>query len=186
VEKIERRPQPPEIHKERAAPPEPLSARRLTEDDLSTVVVGHDFSAHGEDALWFAENIARGNPRAKLHVVHVVLPPVGVVGVLGAPVVTDYPVAGWLEHARMELERICASAPPSLEGRVVGHVRTGEPAHEIVALARDLHAELIVVGTHGRTGLGRVLFGSLAESISRHARCSVLIAHGAMPPPGSK
>ncbi len=155
--------------------------RRLESDELSTVVVGHDFSPHGEDALWFACNIARGNPNAILHVVHVVLPPVGVVGVLGAPVATNYPMGEAVESARAELERICANMSGMKQGRVVTHIRAGDPAHEVVALATELHAELIVVGTHGRTGLGRVLFGSLAQTISKQARCSVLIAHGAMP-----
>ena len=159
----------------------PASQRRLVEDELTTLLVGIDFSIHGEDALWFAQNLARGNPCATLHLVHVVSPPVGLVGVLGAPIDATAPMSGLLERTRLELERVCSSVPSWLEGRVTGHVRSGDAAREITVLARELEADLIVVGTHARTGLGRVLMGSLAENITRHAPCSVLIAHGAIP-----
>ena len=51
----------------------------------------------------------------------------------------------------------------------------GEPAAEIVRVAEERGAGLIVISSHGRTGLGRILFGSTAESVVRHARCPVLV-----------
>lgn len=54
-------------------------------------------------------------------------------------------------------------------------VRTGDPAHEIVAAAREWGADLIVVGTHGRRGIGRMFLGSVAETVLRHAPCAVLV-----------
>jgi len=54
------------------------------------------------------------------------------------------------------------------------HVRVGSPAEEIVKAARDTHADLIVIATHGRGGLSRVLFGSVTERVVRHAPCPVL------------
>jgi nucleotide-binding universal stress UspA family protein len=55
------------------------------------------------------------------------------------------------------------------------HVRVGTPADEIVALAKELDADLIVVGTHGRRGVRRLLLGSVARAILRHAGCPVLV-----------
>jgi nucleotide-binding universal stress UspA family protein len=55
------------------------------------------------------------------------------------------------------------------------HLLQGHPADEIVRLASGHMVDLIVVGTHGRTGLTRVLVGSVAESIMRHAKCPVLV-----------
>jgi nucleotide-binding universal stress UspA family protein len=55
-----------------------------------------------------------------------------------------------------------------------GVVVPGEPAAEIVALAEREHADLIVLGTHGRSGLAHVLLGSVAERVLRRARCPVL------------
>ncbi|MCI0707978.1 MAG: universal stress protein [Ignavibacteriae bacterium] len=53
-------------------------------------------------------------------------------------------------------------------------VRFGSPAHEIVHTAGEIHADLIVMSTHGRTGLRHVLLGSVAEKVVRYARCPVL------------
>lgn len=51
---------------------------------------------------------------------------------------------------------------------------SGEPSREIVARARAHRCDLVVMGTHGRTGLSRLLMGSVAEAVVRHAPCSVL------------
>jgi nucleotide-binding universal stress UspA family protein len=54
-------------------------------------------------------------------------------------------------------------------------VRTGTPWNEIVALAKEIKADLIVIGTHGRTGIKHVVMGSTAERVVRHASCPVLV-----------
>ena len=59
--------------------------------------------------------------------------------------------------------------------RVTTHVRRGEPAHEILACVRDSKADLIIMTTHGRTGFSRLLFGSVAEAVLRHADVPVLL-----------
>ena len=51
----------------------------------------------------------------------------------------------------------------------------GEAASEIVRVAREREVDLIVIASHGRTGLGRILFGSTAEAVVRHAPCPVLV-----------
>lgn len=59
-------------------------------------------------------------------------------------------------------------------GHVIAHVRRGAPAENIVQLATHLDADLIVIGTHGRRGVQRMLLGSVAERVLRLARCAVL------------
>jgi nucleotide-binding universal stress UspA family protein len=54
-------------------------------------------------------------------------------------------------------------------------VRTGKPFREIVSLARQENIDLIVIATHGRTGLNRMVLGSTAEQVIRHAPCPVLV-----------
>jgi|SRR5664280_109016 nucleotide-binding universal stress UspA family protein len=54
----------------------------------------------------------------------------------------------------------------------------GDVREKIIDSAADLHADLIVVGSHGRTGIERFLLGSVAESVARNAKCSVLIVRG--------
>ncbi len=61
--------------------------------------------------------------------------------------------------------------------------RDGDPASEILAAATESKADLIVVGTHGRTGLKRLVLGSVARNVLQHARCSVLIVRNGSPSP---
>jgi len=56
----------------------------------------------------------------------------------------------------------------------------GDAAAEIVRVAEEREVDLIVISSHGRTGLGRILFGSTAEAVVRHASCPVLVVK---PPP---
>jgi len=51
----------------------------------------------------------------------------------------------------------------------------GDAAAEIVRVAAEREVDLIVISSHGRTGLGRMIFGSTAEAVVRHARCPVLV-----------
>jgi nucleotide-binding universal stress UspA family protein len=54
-------------------------------------------------------------------------------------------------------------------------LREGKPADQILATAREWEADVIVIGTHGRSGVSRLLLGSTAESVVRHATCPVLV-----------
>jgi len=60
-----------------------------------------------------------------------------------------------------------------------------DPAGEILRLAAEVECDLIVLGTHGRTGLGRVLLGSVAEQVLRRAPCPVLTVKMPLPAAGS-
>lgn len=77
------------------------------------------------------------------------------------------------EEAESYLADVCARW--SAAGlRVTTTVRAGDPAREIVAASRDGDADLIAMTTHGRSGLGRILFGSVAEEVLRTADVPVL------------
>jgi universal stress protein A len=72
---------------------------------------------------------------------------------------------------RLRKERL--SSKVKVRMRVV----TGDPAIEIVRMAKEEKADLVVLPTHGRTGLSHVFFGSVAEKVVRHAECPVLTLH---------
>ena len=62
------------------------------------------------------------------------------------------------------------------EGLIVKeYILVGDVTHEIIEIAKEYQASLIVLGTHGRTGFDHFISGSVAENVTRHARCPVLI-----------
>jgi universal stress protein A len=63
----------------------------------------------------------------------------------------------------------------SLQASAPAFVQVGKPAAEIVRAAQYWPADLILIGTHGREGLQRVLLGSVAEAVVRHAPCPVIV-----------
>jgi universal stress protein A len=72
--------------------------------------------------------------------------------------------------------------PPIPAGVAVRQLLTeGDPALEIDRIAREQHCDLIVMGTHGRTGLDHLLMGSVAERVVRHVPCPVLIVKTSLP-----
>jgi nucleotide-binding universal stress UspA family protein len=75
----------------------------------------------------------------------------------------------WLGDRLKETERV--PEPVTL----VAHEAHGDPAKVIVQTASDLEADVLIVGTHGRTGMQRVMMGSTAETVVRHAGCPVLV-----------
>jgi len=147
------------------------------------ILVGVDFSEHSNDALAEACRIAEANAAVELHVLHVVPPPIGDVGIYGAAPDFATELDTFIERGRNELGAVCAGIADELTPRVHQHIRAGTPARELVAAARDIDADLIVVGTHGRTGIQRVLLGSIAENVLRHAPCSVLTVRRKPPEP---
>jgi nucleotide-binding universal stress UspA family protein len=80
-----------------------------------------------------------------------------------------------VEIAKELREKPAALRPPDPAVRFEGRLCEGEPAEEIIRLAGKTRSDLIVMGTHGRTGLGRLLLGSVAEEVLRRAPCPVLL-----------
>jgi nucleotide-binding universal stress UspA family protein len=79
---------------------------------------------------------------------------------------------------KRDSEEYLASIAATLRGRGVDvscTIKTGRPDETIVATARDIRADLIAMSTHGRSGLGRLLFGSVAEQVLRHADVPVFM-----------
>lgn len=89
--------------------------------------------------------------------------------------------ASGTEAKRRATEEACGAAAARLRQyglEASAEVRQGDPAHEIVASARNHGAGLVVVGTRGQTGLRRLILGSVARNVLLHAPCSVLVVRG--------
>jgi universal stress protein A len=79
------------------------------------------------------------------------------------------------DHNEEALERLRDLVPDSFKGTWDVEVSTGKTADAILRTAQDQNVDLIVMGTHGRTGLSHTLFGSVAEAVMHHAKCPVLM-----------
>ncbi len=142
---------------------------------IRSVLLPTDFSECAGYALSYATSLAR-EAGARLICVHVVEPVVPAVGYTG--ITEPLPMAEISEQledsAERELPKIAGCE--ECEGiEVEEAIVHGEAASEIVRVASERGVDLIVIASHGRTGLGRILFGSTAESVVRHARCPVLV-----------
>jgi nucleotide-binding universal stress UspA family protein len=141
--------------------------------DLHRILVPTDFSKFSEVALTYAAALAEkfGAELFLLHVVQdlaVFIP--DAVAVVPAPVA---PVEQLATAARNALDRLVQE---QLLGQLPIHpeVREGTPFYEIIRFAREANIDLIVMGTHGHTGLVHVLLGSVTERVVRKAPCPVL------------
>lgn len=139
------------------------------------VLFATDFSPASETALRYATSLARDSS-ALLLIAHIEELPMPYPGGEMYFVQPEYPNP----EVRRMLDAIVPHDPKvRYEHRLV----MGVAADDIVKLADDEGADLIVIGTHGRTGLKRVLMGSVAESVMRLATCPVLTVKQASKPP---
>jgi nucleotide-binding universal stress UspA family protein len=134
---------------------------------IHKILVPTDFSPHSDYAYRLASSLARDHG-AHLVLLHV-RPPVVVFGEM-------YPLSlpDPAEERQRLLEQLRELYPADPVVRVEPLVKDGDPVEEILDTAREVGCDLIVLGTHGRTGLGRLVFGSVAEKVLRRACCPVL------------
>ena len=85
------------------------------------------------------------------------------------------------DHARLMMERLRQFRPCTPDLAVEYRQEEGEPAELILRMAEEQQCDLIVMGTHGRHGIGRVLLGGFAERVLRRAGCPVLIVRSPLP-----
>lgn len=144
----------------------------MTGSDI--IVVGFDFSELGEMALDKAILLA-GHNKADLHVVHVTVP-IGPAYTMDGVYPRIAPTTQDVERSVIDRvrHRLQAIAERGTDAAIV-HVKAGDVATDICDVARELEADLIVVGTHGRQGVVRLLLGSVAEGVVRAATCPVLV-----------
>jgi universal stress protein A len=141
---------------------------------LKTVLVATDFSDAAEIAIRYGREFARRFD-ASLHVLHVAD------DVTASAMATPGYVGDFSAYQENFEQECCAKVTATLTDadRAALHakcvvVTSSEPAQAILDYARTNAADLVIVGTHGRAGLGHLLMGSVAETIVRSAVCPVL------------
>ena len=152
---------------------------------IRSILLPTDFSDCGNYALSYAASLAR-TFGASIICVHVIEPMVSTVGYSG--MTEPLPIADITDQLEYSAER---ELPKLAEREEVAGLQVeevivhGEAASEIVRVAKERNVDLIVVSSHGRTGLGRILFGSTAEAVVRHASCPVLVVKPSQADEGS-
>lgn len=139
---------------------------------IGRILVPVDFSAHAEKALRYAVSFARQFD-AKITILHVRPTPYYPAEMGGIPTVipADEPP---YEEIQTRLDADASRFVPSVM-RDQTLLRVGSAYDEICSAARELESDIIIIATHGHTGLKHILIGSTAERVVRHAPCPVLV-----------
>lgn len=139
-----------------------------------------DLSKPARDAMYLTADLVKPGS-AGITLLHVLELPVSYAGEL--PIPDFHRDLDARSAARMD--RWTADLQAKVNVPVTQITRIGRPGAQILALLEhDRSFDLVVMGSHGHTGIERMLLGSVAEKVVRHARCPVLVAHGARPAAG--
>ena len=139
---------------------------------FSKILTAIDFSENAECAFDYALTLA-AQFNAELTILHVINEPVDLRGFY-VPHISFEQLEKEIEESAVKMmETFCSERLKHFTNYKTAIV-TGIPYDEITAVAAKIEASLIVIGTHGRTGLDRILFGSTAERVVRSASCPVL------------
>jgi nucleotide-binding universal stress UspA family protein len=140
------------------------------------IVVGDDLTEPGENALATAFRLATNLQAAELHAVHVLPTRESLHSASKLETLADQ-MTSVEERLRERVIESMTSNGAETELDVGFHVRLGDIAGALHQLAVDYDADVIVVGTHRRGGLAKLVLGSVAQELTQSARVPVLIAH---------
>lgn len=139
---------------------------------IKKILVPIDFSDYSKSALRYSVNFAKSF-NASITLIYVVepiiYPPDFSMGQIAIPTINTE----WDERAKEELDKLAKTEIPA-ELQVKTMIKTGKPFVEIIETAKEENADLIIIATHGHTGVEHILFGSTAEKVVRKAPCPVL------------
>jgi nucleotide-binding universal stress UspA family protein len=137
---------------------------------LKKILVPVDFSDCSRKAVQYGLALAK-QFGAELTILHVIQ------SYLQVPDLAVVDVTTFQRELQASAEKQLEALEKTLGSQIVSHtlVSSGEPSAEITSTAREIDADIIVIATHGRTGLKHVFMGSVAERVVRHAGCPVLV-----------
>jgi nucleotide-binding universal stress UspA family protein len=143
--------------------------------EIKKILFPTDFSEGSSHALLYAVDLAK-HYGAKLHIVHVIYDIAKAAGWYVPHISVDEMYKDIEKGAKKQLERFGDEEERCLKGieEVERTVLTGVPHEEILKFAKEKKIELIVMGSHGKKGIDRILFGSTAAQVVRFAPCPVL------------
>ncbi|HEY6950842.1 MAG TPA: universal stress protein [Bacteroidota bacterium] len=160
-------------HRRPTRPSTAKSSASLPRLGIRRILVPIDFSGHSKNALKYAIQYAV-QFKARLDLLYVVEPTIYPAdfsfGQVGFPNIEE-------ELRKRGSEELGVLVKNEIKGRVAAgaSVRTGKPFVEINEFARENNIDLIIIATHGHTGVEHILFGSTVEKVVRKASCPVLV-----------
>jgi nucleotide-binding universal stress UspA family protein len=140
-----------------------------TTANRTVIIAAVDRTPASDPAATTAAALAQGIAGAELHLLYAITP-------IPEAAMPAIPATAMLEEGRKFIDGVAKTVAERFGGRVVAHLAVGEPAREILQLASDLAADVIVVGTHGKKALERMLVGSVSLNVVKKARCPVIVA----------
>jgi nucleotide-binding universal stress UspA family protein len=143
----------------------------MSDDSRFVVLAGIDDSSLADPTAASAARYANAARGAELHFINVVT----WVPTHAGPSerLAGLDASSLLEASRVKLDKVAEKT--GFKGPLTCHVALGEAAREILQMAARINADVIIVGSHGRTGIRRALVGSVAERVVRSASCPVLV-----------
>jgi nucleotide-binding universal stress UspA family protein len=144
--------------------------------ELEKIGVATDFSETSDLALRYGITLA-AQFKAELHLIHVIE---DIIPTVPEPGLAMLPTQEIMQTLRRSSEEAMSQQTTRIASdgvSIVKVIREGVPFREVDAYAREMGIDLLVVGTHGRTGLSHLLLGSVAERVLRSAPCPVLTVH---------
>lgn len=141
---------------------------------LKNVLFATDFSDYSLTAANYAIDIAE-QYNAKLHLLHVLekIPPILAIRTLDLS--QEKILSSMEEEANSALNKIASDFKSKTTNEIVTALKKGIDYQEIVDYSKEAKIDLIVIATHGRTGILHTLIGSVAEKVVRYAQCPVLV-----------
>lgn len=140
--------------------------------DIKTILVPIDFSDYSKNALRYSVNLAK-KFSSKMFLIYVIEPMIYPADFSMGQVAVPTADLDMTQRAEEELNNLAKNEiDSSIEVKTI--IKSGKPFVEIIETAAEVDADLIIIATHGHTGVEHLLFGSTAEKVVRKAPCPVL------------
>lgn len=141
---------------------------------IKNIIVPTDFSKLSFSAFEYARDLAE-KMGAVIHLIYVLEKTPPFLAVRSLDVTEDEVMKTMEEQAKKQLAETAASFREDSSVKILEVYRKGNDYEEIVNYSKEINSDLIVIATHGRTGILHTLLGSVAEKVIRYAKCPVLV-----------
>ncbi len=142
--------------------------------NIKNIIVPTDFSKLSQSAFEYAKDLAE-KMDATLHLVYVLEKTPPFLAMRSLDISEEEVMKSMTEHAIKQLKQTADQIKEDSAVKIIEVLRHGVDYEEIVNYSKEINNDLIVIATHGRTGILHTLLGSVAEKVIRYAKCPVLV-----------